>query len=101
MKPTSHSSDKAGKLKVQHLTAEQVRETVERSGLTRQEFAAEVGCGTSQLYKYQQEGLPPWMDRLVRANILQRAMEAGVVSANATARAEVQKLAKGRLSQRD
>lgn len=81
--------------KAQALTAEQVQATVERSGLSRQEFAAHVGCGTSQLFKYEKEGLPPRMDRLVRAGILAEAVKHGVVSENASVRAEIQKLSKG------
>jgi DNA-binding transcriptional regulator YiaG len=95
MKP--QKSEKHAKTKIQHLSADQVSETVERSGLSRQEFAAQVGCGTSQLFKYQQEGLPPRMNTLVRANILKRAVDAGVVTSNAAARSKVQKLSKGRL----
>jgi hypothetical protein len=87
---------KASQTKTQHLTASQVTETVELSGLTRQEFAADVGCGTSQIFKYQEEGFPPRMDRLVRARILRKAIEVGVVTETATARAEIDKLAKGR-----
>lgn len=77
------------------LTAEQVRATIETTGLSHQQFAARVGCGASQMWKYQQEGLPPRMNRLVRAGILQAAAEAGVVPQNARVRASVQKLAKG------
>lgn len=77
------------------LSAEQVCATVEGSGLTRQEFSAHVGCGTSQLFKYQKEGLPPRMNRLVHANILQMAIEAGVLAPNAGLRATIGKLSKG------
>ncbi|HEX8371886.1 MAG TPA: hypothetical protein VF585_03830 [Chthoniobacterales bacterium] len=88
--------DKNPKTHIQHLTAGQVCEIVRRSGLTRHDFAADVGCGTSQIFKYQEEGLPPRMNRLVRSNILRRAMEFGIVPETAAARAEIQKLAKGR-----
>lgn len=80
-----------------HLSAAQVTATVEASGLTRQEFARQVGCGTSQLFKYGQEGLPPRMDHAVRAAILQHAVQHGVITGNAALRAGIQKLAKGRL----
>ena len=83
------------KPKTQDLTADQVCATVERSGLTRQEFAERVGCGTSQLFKYQKEGLPPRMNKLVRAKILQSAMESGVIPQSAALRAEIAKLSKG------
>ncbi len=77
------------------LSAEQVRATIEASRLSHQQFAERVGCGASQMWKYQQEGLPPRMNRLVRANILQAAAEAGVLPHNARTRASVEKLAKG------
>jgi len=80
------------------LTAEQVSATVERSGLSRQEFAARVGCGTSQLFKYQKEGLPPRMNRLVQANILQVAVETEVLPSNAVLRATIAKLSKGAIN---
>lgn len=80
--------------KIQNLSSAQVGATVEHSGLSRLEFARKVGCGTSQLFKYQQEGLPPTMDKLVRANILRAAVEAGVVADNAAARSEIAKLSK-------
>ncbi|HEX8551080.1 MAG TPA: hypothetical protein VF681_05935 [Abditibacteriaceae bacterium] len=99
MKPSPQARN--AKTKIQDLTAEQVSETVKRSDLARQEFAAEVGCGTSQLFKYEKEGLPPRMDKLVRANILNRAVELGVVAQNAAARAEIKKLSKDRLQPRD
>lgn len=78
-----------------HLSAAQVTATIQASGLTRQEFAQQVGCGTSQLFKYGQEGLPPRMDRAVRAAILQSAVQYGIVPGNAALRAGIQKLAKG------
>lgn len=77
------------------LTADQVELTVERSGLSRQEFAELVGCGTSQLFKYQKEGLPPRMNRLVRAAILNQAVEHGVKMQNAVLRESIRKLSKG------
>ncbi|MBV9470001.1 MAG: helix-turn-helix domain-containing protein [Abitibacteriaceae bacterium] len=79
-----------------HLTAEQVQATLERSGLTRQEFAARVGCGTSQLFKYEKEGLPPRMNREVQANLLRLAIEHGVIPQNAGQRAKINKLSKSR-----
>ena len=78
-----------------HLNAEQVSETVERSGLSRLEFCESVGCGTSQLFKYQKEGLPPRMNREVRARILEQAVRLGVVQANAALRSTIRKLEKG------
>jgi len=57
--------------------------TVECSGLSRQEFAEKVGCGTSQIFKYQKEGLPPRMNKLVRASILEMEMEMGVLPESA------------------
>ena len=80
----------------QHLTAAQVSDTVKRSGLTRQEFAEKVGCGTSQIFKYQKEGLPPRMNRDVRAHILKAAVETGVLPPNAPLRASINKLSKGK-----
>lgn len=71
-------------------------QVVERSGLERREFAEKVGCGTSQIFKYQKEGLPPRMNRLVRANILQLAVQLGVVPPGAAVRENVAKLSKGR-----
>lgn len=79
---------------LQTLTAEQVRTTIAASGLTHQEFAAQVGCGSSQMWKYQKEGLPPRMNRQVRANILELAAQAGVLPQNARVRAHVKKLSK-------
>jgi len=96
MKSASRPSDK-----IQHLSSEQVSAAVERSGLSRLEFAQKVGCGTSQLFKYQQEGLPPTMNKVVRANILRAAIETGVVADNAAARAEIAKLSGGRTAERD
>ena len=80
---------------LQTLTAEQVRATIEASGMTHQEFAEHVGCGSSQMWKYQKEGLPPRMNRQVRANILELAAQAGVLPQNARVRAHVTKLSKG------
>jgi hypothetical protein len=80
---------------LQTLTADQVRATVEASGMTHQDFAAHVGCGSSQMWKYQKEGLPPRMNRQVRANILELASQAGVLPQNARVRVLVQKLSKG------
>lgn len=81
---------------IQDLTAQQVSAIVQQSGLSRQELAEQLGCGTSQLFKYQKEGLPPRMDRLVRARILQLGIDTGVLAPNALMRANVSKLAKGR-----
>jgi hypothetical protein len=52
------------------------------------------------MWKYQKEGLPPRMYRLVRANILEAAAQAGVISHNARLRNQVQKLSKARLATR-
>ena len=82
---------------IQTLSAEQVQATIAALNTTHQEFAAQVGCGASQMWKYQKEGLPPRMNRLVRANILEAAAEAGVISHNARLRNQVQKLSKGAL----
>jgi hypothetical protein len=78
-----------------HLCAEQVSETIARSGLERLEFAESVGCGTSQLWKYSKEGLPPRMNREVRARILQHAARLGVLQPNAALRSAIRKLEKG------
>lgn len=75
-----------------HLSATQVMVTVEASGQSRQEFAALVGCGTSQLWKYQKEGLPPRMNPLVRASLLEQAAQRGVVPLNAARREAIRKL---------
>ena len=75
-----------------HLNAEQVSQTVERSGLSRLEFSESVGCGTSQLFKYQKEGLPPRMNSHVRAAILEQAAQHGVVTSNAALREAIRKL---------
>lgn len=80
---------------IQTLSAEQVQATIAALNTTHQEFAAQVGCGASQMWKYQKEGLPPRMNRLVRANILEAASQAGVISHNACLRNRVQKLSKG------
>src|SRR5687767_10321446 len=61
------------------LNAAQVTATVEASGLSRLEFAERVGCGTSQLFKYQKEGLPPRMNKEIKAEILRLAVEAGII----------------------
>jgi len=61
------------------LNAAQVRATVAASGMSRLEFAAHVGCGTSQLFKYQKEGLPPRMNKEVKENIFNMAVQVGVV----------------------
>ena len=75
-----------------HLSAQQVEATVEASGLERQQFAERVGCGTSQLFKYQKEGLPPRMNSLVRAAILEQAIQHSVVASNAALREAIRKL---------
>jgi hypothetical protein len=85
-KPSNQSQD---------LTAAQMSDTVNRSGLSRGEFAERVGCGTSQLFKYQKEGLPPRLNRNVHANILRMALETGVLPRNAALLARIDKLSKG------
>jgi len=55
-----------------------MRAVVEASGLSRLEFAELVGCGSSQIFKYQKEGLPPRMNQAVKAHILKMAAQAGV-----------------------
>jgi hypothetical protein len=65
------------------LDAAQVQATVAASGLSRLEFAERVGCGTSQLFKYQKEGLPPRMNAEVKQNILSMAVELGVIPKSA------------------
>jgi hypothetical protein len=92
----SVESIKSGREKIDplHLTSDQVSQTVEGSGLGRQEFAALVGCGTSQLFKYQKEGLPPRMNRSVRAAILTQAVQQGVIAQNAALREAIRKLSK-------
>lgn len=79
----------------QDLTAVQMSDTVNRSGLSRGEFAERVGCGTSQLFKYQKEGLPPRLNRNVHANILRMALETGVLPRNSALLARIEKLSKG------
>lgn len=80
---------------LQNLTAHQVASIVERTGLSREEVAQQVGCGNSQLFKYEKEGLPPRMNRKVRAAILQLGVETEVLSSNAAIRAIISKLGKG------
>jgi hypothetical protein len=77
------------------LSAAQMQATLQALGLTHQEFAAQVGCGASQIWKYQSEGLPPRMNREVRAHILEAAAQAGVIPHNAATRATIEKLSKG------
>jgi hypothetical protein len=79
---------------LQDLSAEQVAAIVARSGRSRDELAQQLGCGTSQLFKYEKEGLPPRMNRQVRAAILQLGVETQVLPANAATRALIAKLAK-------
>ena len=79
---------------LQNLTAAQVTAIVQRTGPSREEVAQRLGCGTSQLFKYEKEGLPPRMNRQVRAAILQLGLETEVLPANATTRATIAKLAK-------
>ena len=79
---------------LQDLSAAQVAAIVTRSGRSRDELAQHLGCGTSQLFKYEKEGLPPRMNRQVRAAILQLGTETGVLPANAGMRAIIAKLAK-------
>ncbi len=75
-----------------HLSAAQVAATIEASGLERQAFAALVGCGTSQLWKYQHEGLPPRVNCAVRAAILEQAAAHAVIPGNAALREAIRKL---------
>jgi hypothetical protein len=79
---------------IQDLTAAQVAEIVQRSQRSREDLAQHFGCGTSQLFKYEKEGLPPRMNRQVRAAILQMAVETQVLPANSAIRAVISKLAK-------
>lgn len=79
---------------LQNLSAEQVTAIVKRTGLDAQVLSEKLGCGTSQLFKYQKEGLPPRMNRQVRAAILQMGIETGVLTDNAATRATITKLAK-------
>jgi hypothetical protein len=79
---------------LQDLTAAQVTAIVERTGRSREEVAQHLGCGTSQLFKYEKEGLPPRMNRQVRAAILQLGLETQVLPVNAALRATIAKLAK-------
>ena len=79
---------------LQDLSAAQVTAIVQRTGLTREEVAQQLGCGTSQLFKYEKEGLPPRMNRTVRAAILQLGIETQVLPGNAALRATIAKLAK-------
>lgn len=68
------------------LNAAQVRATVAASGMSRLEFAQYVGCGTSQLFKYEKEGLPPRMNKEVKQNIFDMAVQVGVVEKSALQR---------------
>lgn len=79
---------------LQDLTAAQVTDIVQRTGLSREEVAQQLGCGTSQLFKYEKEGLPPRMNREVRAAILRLGIETKVLPANAATRATITKLSK-------
>ena len=81
---------------LQDLSASQVSAIIKQTGLGIQELSAKLGCGTSQLFKYQKEGLPPRMNREVRAAIVQLGVEMGVLADNAVARSSVNKLTKGR-----
>jgi hypothetical protein len=78
------------------LSAVQMKELLTKLDITHQELAARVGCGASQMWKYVQEGLPPRMNREVRAAILEQAAQCGVLPQNAATRAHISKLAKGR-----
>jgi len=84
---------------LQDLTAVQVAEIVKATGRNREEVAELLGCGTSQLFKYEKEGLPPRMNREVRAAILQLGIETQVLPANAAMRTTISKLAKTTTSQ--
>ena len=87
-----HSESKSQAL--QDLSAAQVSTITARTGLSAQELCERLGCGTSQLFKYQKEGLPPRMNREVRAAILKLGIETGVLPDNALARASIAKLGK-------
>lgn len=76
-----HSESKFQAL--QDLTAAQVTAIVHRTRLSRDEVAKHLACGTSQLFKYEKEGLPPRMNRQVRAAILKLGLETQVLPANA------------------
>jgi DNA-binding transcriptional regulator YiaG len=78
----------------QNLSSAQVTAIVQRTGLSREELAQQLGCGTSQLFKYEKEGLPPRMNKEVKAAILQLGIETQVLPANAATRAVVSKLSK-------
>lgn len=82
---------------LQEISAAQMTEIVRRSGLSRDELAQQIGCGTSQLFKYEKEGLPPRMNREVRAAILQLGVDTEVLAGNAVARATISKLSKEQL----
>ena len=79
---------------LQNLTSAQVTEIVQRTGCNREELAQQLGCGTSQLFKYEKEGLPPRMNRQVRAAILQLGIETQVLTGNAALRSVISKLSK-------
>jgi hypothetical protein len=79
---------------LQDLTAAQVTAIVQKTGLPRDEVAQRLGCGTSQLFKYEKEGLPPRMNREVRAEILRLGIETQVLPENAATRATISKLSK-------
>jgi hypothetical protein len=78
------------------LNAAQMNELLTKLGVSHQELAAQVGCGASQMWKYVQEGLPPRMNREVRAAILEQATQCGVLPQNAATRSHIAKLTKGR-----
>jgi hypothetical protein len=59
------------------LSARQMQDTVAASGWSRLEFAERMGCGQSQIFKYQREGLPPRMNPEVRERILRLAKQLG------------------------
>jgi hypothetical protein len=66
---------------------------MEAMNLSHQEFAQQVGCGASQMWKYMHEGLPPRMNRAVKAAILDAAEEAGILPQSAALRERRRKLA--------
>lgn len=89
-----HQQKESKAQSIQDLTAEQVSAIVQRSGLSRDQLAQQLGCGTSQLFKYEKEGLPPRMNRVVRGAILQLGVETEVLPGNAATRALIAKLSK-------
>jgi hypothetical protein len=94
----AHRSKESKIQVLQDLSAAQVAAIVQRSGISRDQLAKQLGCGTSQLFKYEKEGLPPRMDRHVRAAILQLGMDTEVLPSNAALRGAISKLSKDMVS---